>query len=88
MATPNIPTGSVSSQSVTSSAAAEKEAVVIPADENVPSWIQDTNKEESRSQPWRNVFVIEERPDFHKKEEIVDFGQCGVVASGSGTLAA
>jgi len=88
MATENIPSGSVSSQSVTSSAAAEKEAAALPADENVPSWIQDTNKQDSRSQPWRKTFVIEEKPDFHKKEEIVDFGQCGVVAAGSGTLAA
>jgi hypothetical protein len=88
MATPNIPTGSVSSQSVTSSAAVEKDSPAIPADENVPPWIKDTNKQDSRSQPWRNAFMIEEMPDFHKEEEIVDFGQCGVVAAGSGTLAA
>lgn len=88
MATQDMTTGSVSSKSVTSSDGMPYNAPNDIVDENILAWIKAANKKDDRAQPWREEYIVKEVPDFSKQEEMVDFGQCGVVASGSETLAA
>ncbi len=86
---PSAETDSASSwQSDSSGDKAGTRASELPADDNTPTWIQSTVKKDSRDQPWRKQYKVEEVPNFHKYSEVVDFSQCGTVAAGSGTLAA
>ncbi|KAJ4152987.1 hypothetical protein LMH87_009501 [Akanthomyces muscarius] len=85
--------GPVSDTSSTSTGSDTNEGVkdmlsVTGVDENEPTWITTMKKNDTRSRPWQKHLDVKETSDFTKYSEPVEFDQCGVVASGSGTLAA
>lgn len=83
----------ISDTSSTSAGSDTNEAVkdmlsVTAVDDNEPSWVAAMKKNDTRSRPWQKHLDVKETSDFPKYSELVEFDQCGVVASGSGTLAA